>query len=100
MQNVRTHKRKKKNGVTVVRKHVRGKYGPKPKNDKYPARTNSGMSLEEIKKHIAKYQAEFNGLANGTLRSSLRHKAFIARRLQNAKIALKRKLKNSENEQG
>jgi hypothetical protein len=32
---VKQHKRKVKNKVVTVTRHARGKYGKKPKNDKY-----------------------------------------------------------------
>lgn len=88
MIKVRQHKRKKKNGVTIIKRHQRGKYGLKPVNDKYPPRDTSNMDLAKLEKHYARYQAEFTKLMSGQLFSSDQHKSFIARRLQNVKRAI------------
>lgn len=96
MIRVKQHKRKRKNGVSVVRKHQRGKYGLKPVNDKYPPRDNSSMDLATLEKHYTRYQTEFNKLMSGQLFSSDQHKAFIARRLQNVKRAIIKKKRTSD----
>lgn len=99
--NVKKHLRKGKNGVSVVRQHARGryfpgKYGAKPKNDKYAARDDFNTDMETLKKHEAKYAAEFRKLMNGEWTSTARHKAFIGRRLKNVRRIINSKIKKSD----
>lgn len=88
MIKVKQHKRIRKNGVTVVRRHFRGRYGLKPIHDKYPQRDRSGMDIETLKKHFSKYEKEFEKLLSGKETASNQHRLFIARRLQNVKRAI------------
>lgn len=97
MSTVRKHIRKKKNGSSVVIRHARGKYGKKPKNDKYPPRDHANMDMAKLQAHYKKYSEEFRKLTNGTLTSSAQHKSFIARRLSNAKRAITLKIKKDKN---
>jgi branched-subunit amino acid aminotransferase/4-amino-4-deoxychorismate lyase len=94
---VKQHKRKVKNKVVTVTRHARGKYGKKPKNDKYPPRDNASVDLATLQAHYKKYQEEFTKLLNGQLTSSDQHKSFIARRLRAAARAIKLKQKRNKN---
>jgi hypothetical protein len=72
---VKQHKRKVKNKVVTVTRHARGKYGKKPKNDKYHLEITLVLTLPRCR-HTKKYQEEFTKLLNGQLISD-QHKVLL-----------------------
>lgn len=90
---VRKHIRKTKKGTCVVSAHKRGRYGKRPKNDKYDKRPNSKMPMDWLLKQQKIYSTEWNGLVSGKLVASQRHKAFILRRLKAANRSIVKKRK-------
>jgi hypothetical protein len=61
---VKQHKRKVKNKVVTVTRHARGKYGKKPKNDKYHLEITLVLTLphagtlKSIKRNLLSYSMD------------------------------------------